>query len=289
MSPSRTRLFGSNTAKATLCAVSAMLLFSAGCEELSARRGIQKGDKAYGQARYTEAVKHYEEALEKSNLEIGQHNAGLAYYRLFTPGGQEAENKTYAEKATEHFLAYLESNPNDKRVIDLLTQIWLDSDQYDKALDYWKKVLANNPNDPGVLARLADVNRAAGNYEEAIGWLHKRVDVETDDGGKVKAYMDIANVQYSRLTNSSLVDEERLAVADSALAALNNAIKINPDNAQLYGLTAVVFQFRAQGHGASWARLVEGASQRHFNLVARKQSSVKKPSPEKKPKPDEQK
>ncbi len=247
---------------------------STGCDELSARREIQKGDKSYGQARFRDAVKHYEAALSKSDIQIGHHNAGLAYYRLFTPGDPSEENKKWAEKSTSHFLKYLGDNPTDKRVIDLITQIWLDSDQYERAIAYWKKVLANSPNDPGVLARLADVNRAAGKYEVAIEWLEKRVAMETTDSGRMKGYTDIANVQYARLTNSGLVDDDRLAVADSALVALSKATTLNPDNAQLAGLTAVIFQLRALSHGASWARNVEAASQRYFNLLARKKSGV---------------
>ena len=261
--------------------VASAMLFSTGCDELSARREIQKGDKSYGQARYREAVDYYENALTMAELEIGHHNAGLAYYRLFTPGDPSEENKKWAENSTSHFLKYLEDNPNDKRVIDLITQIWLDSDQYELAIDYWKKVLANNPNDPGVLARLADVNRAAGKYKVAIEWLEKRVAAETDEAGKVKGYTDIANVQYARLTNSGLVDAERLAVADSALVALHKAKQLNPDNAQLSGLTAVVFQLRALSHGASWARTVEAASQRYFNLEARQKSGALSPKKKK--------
>lgn len=267
--------FGSRFGIAALALGTMLASFaSTGCDELSARREIQKGDKSYGQARFREAVKHYETALSKSDIQIGHHNAGLAYYRLFTPGDPSEENKKWAENSTSHFLKYLGDNPSDKRVIDLITQIWLDSDQYERAIAYWKKVLANSPNDPGVLARLADVNRAAGKYEVAIEWLKKRVAAETTDAGRMKGYTDIANVQYARLTNSGLVDADRLAVADSALVALSKATALNPDNAQLAGLTAVIFQLRALSHGASWARNVDAASQRYFNLLARKKSGA---------------
>ena len=282
-----------------LTVLAALAVTGTGCDELSARRGVQKGDKLYGQAKYHDAVEQYEEALAKSDLEVGHHNAGLAYYKIFTgdPTAKEDERKEYAEKSASHFLKYLESSPNDRRVIDLLTQIWIDSDQYQKAIDYWTKVLAKDPKDPGVLTRLADVNRKAGKFEVAVDWLNKRVEAEVDEAGKAGAYRDIASVQFSRLTRTDLVDEERMGVADSALKALGEAIKLNPDNPQLYGLTAGVFLYRSQAHGATWARTVDAASQRYYNLAARKTAAASAPKPEDakpedgkdKPKPGEQK
>lgn len=251
---------------------------SAGCDELTARRGIQKGDKLYTQAKYKKAIEEYDEALAKSpDLEIGHHNAALAHYRLFTPGDPSEENKHHAEKAAEHFQKYLESSPNDDKVVQLLTQIWIDSEQFEKALAYWDEIRSGDPENPRVLARLADINRLAGRHDKALEWLRKRVEVEKDEDGKVRGYVDIAQLQWSRLTKPELVDAERLAVADSGIAALQKAISIHPDNPQLMSLMGSLYQFRALAHGASWARTVEAAAQRHHQIQAVKISRKAKP------------
>lgn len=252
-----------------LAAVLVVAFASTACDELSARRSIQKGDKLYGQAKFSDAIGKYEEALGKSpDLDVGHHNAALAYYRLFTPGDPSPENANYAAKAAEHFLAYLEKNSTDTKVITLLTQIWIDSEKFDTAIAYWESVRAKNPDDPIVLARLADINRLAGRFDKALEWLEKRVEVEKDEAGKVRGYVDIAQVQWSRLTNPDLVDAERLVVADSGLAALQKAWKINQDNQLIQSLMGSIYQFRSLAHGASWARVVEAAAQRYHQIRA---------------------
>jgi tetratricopeptide (TPR) repeat protein len=278
--------------KVTSLALVATLLAwgSAGCDEVSARRTIQKGDKLYTQAKYTDAIKQYEEALAKSpDLAIGHHNAALAHYRLFTPGDPSAENKVHAEKAADHFLAYLEHSPNDSKVIQLVTQIWLDSDQFEKALSYWERIRAEDPKNPLVLARLADINRMAGRFDKALELLAERVEVEPDEAGKVRGYLDIAQLQWSRLTKPELVDAERIEVADVGIAALQKAAEINKENAQLQSLMGSLYQFRALAHGASWARTVEAAAQRYHQIEAVKMARAEQAKPDKpeKPGPDD--
>lgn len=259
-------------------AVIAMALGAAGCDELSARRTIQKGDKLYTQAKYKEAIAEYEKALELDpDLDVGQHNAALAYYRLFQPGDTSAANKGYAESAAAHFLAYLETNPKDTKVIQLLTQIWLDSEQFEKALAYWDQVRAREPENPVVLARLADINRLAGRYDKALEWLARRVDLEPDEAGKVRGYIDIAQLQWSRLTKPELVDAERVQIADSGIAALQQAWELNDDNPQVQSLMGSLYQFRAVAHGASWARTVDAAAQRYHQIKAVKMARAKEP------------
>lgn len=275
----------SNT-HAGLAALTAVLmaLGAAGCDELSARRTIQKGDKLYTQAKYKEAIEKYEEALGKSpDLDIGHHNAALAYYRLFQPGDDSTENMGFAEASARHFLAYLEQNPKDTKVIQLLTQIWLDSEQFEKALAYWEGVRAKDSDNPVVLARLADINRLAGRHDKALEWLSKRVDMETDTAGKVRGFIDIAQLQWSRLTKPELVDEERLRVADSGIAALQKAYELNSENPQIQSLMGSLYQFRALAHGASWARTVDAAAQRYHQIKAVKMTRANEPKDDKDP------
>jgi tetratricopeptide (TPR) repeat protein len=272
-----------------LLAVIAPLIAATGCDELNARRTIQKGDKLYTQAKYHDAIAEYEKALSLSpDLDVGHHNAALTYYRLFQPGDTSTENLGYAEAAARHFLSYLEQNPKDQKVIQLLTQIWLDSEQFEKALAYWEEVRAKDPTNPVVLARLADINRLAGRYDEALEWLEKRVELEPDQAGKVRGYIDIAQLQWSRLTKPELVDEERLAVADSGISALHRAFELNSDNPQIQSLMGSLYQFRGLAHGASWARTVDAAAQRYHQIKAVKMTRAAEPKPDEPgPKKDE--
>ena len=261
----------------------AVLVALAGCDELSSRREIQEANKLYLEGRYAKAIELYDTALARSpGLSIGHHNAGLAYHKLFQPGTETPQNKAVAEKAAYHFTKYLEDESGDQKIISLLTTIWLDSGQYDKALKYWGDVLAKNPNSRDVLEKLANINRQAGEYDKALEWHRKRFDLETDSGAKVKALTDIAQMQWSRLQKPELVDVERVAVVDVGLAALQQAEQLDPKNAVVHSLIASLYQHRALAHGATWAKVIEAASQRYHQVrfsEIQKASGGGKPAP----------
>ncbi len=257
----------SSTARRIALFAVAALICLAGCDELTSRREIQKGNKLYLEGRYAKAIELYDAALKRSpDLTIGHHNAGLAYHKLFQPGEETPQNTAYAEKAAYHFTKYLEDESGDQKIISLLTTIWLDSGQYDKAIQYWNQVLAKNPKSRDVLEKLANINRQAGKYDKALEWHMKRFELETDPGAKVKALTDIAQMQWSRLQKPDLVDAERVAVVDVGLAALQKAEQLDPKNGVVHSLIASLYQHRALAHGASWAKVVEVASQRYHQV-----------------------
>jgi len=251
---------------ATFAAAAAVLVGGAGCEELSSRRQIQEANKLYAEGRYNKAVEMYSEALAMTpELAIGQHNAGLAYYKLFQPGVETKENRAFAEKSAEHFMNYLRSEPNDTKVIGILTTIWLDSGQFDKAISYWSEIHAKEPKSRDVVVRLANIYRKAGQFDKAVEWHSKRVELEPEASGKVRAYYDIGNMQWSRLQKPDLVDADRLAVVDVGLAALQKAEALDPKHPDVQSLMGSLYQHRSWAHGAHWARGLEQASQR-FHL-----------------------
>jgi tetratricopeptide (TPR) repeat protein len=241
-----------------------LVMLSAGCDQLSARRQIQEGDALYKSGRYSEAVEQYESALETvPDLAIGHHNAGITYLKLFKPGVEKKENLAYADKATAHFEAYLEQFPDDTKIVSLLTKTWIDSGRYEKALAYWKAELKKDPENRDVLVMLANINRQAGEPDKAIEWHRRRVEVETETEGKINAYVDIATLELSRLRKSDVVGMERVQIADTAIAALQQVLELEPDHIMAQSYLGSIYQLRALAHGASWARTLDLASSRH--------------------------
>jgi hypothetical protein len=115
------------------------------------------------------------------------------------------------------------------------------------------------------MVKLANINRQAGRFDKALEWHEKRAALETPEG-KVNVYLDIAQLSWSRLNKSDLVDFERIAAADVGIAALQKAEALAPGRAQIQSLLGSMYQHRGLAHGASWARMVEGASQRNHQL-----------------------
>lgn len=241
-------------------------LLVSSCSELEARRTIQKADKLYEDGKYSEAIKLYESSLKDSELATGHHNLAIAAFAAFQPGIDTPANLEYAKKASEHFQAYLKKKPDDQEIIELLTTVWLDSDQTDTALAYWEEQRKADPKSTRALRKLGSIQRMAGNYEEALKWDYARVELATDPKDKVRALVQIGQLQYSRLTKASMIDDERLAVADSGIAALQQAVELQPENPNLHSLMATIYQFRALAHQAGWARGIDIASQRYHHL-----------------------
>lgn len=250
-----------------ISAICALLAMSS-CAELEARRSIQKADKLYEEGEYAEAIEIYEAALEGADLATGHHNLAITAYTAFQPGlaVETPENAAYAKKASEHFQAYLKWHPDDTAIIDLLTKIWVNSKQIDEAVAFWEAALKKDPTNRKVLGKLGTIQRQAGNYSEALKWDYRRVELAKDPKDKARALFDIGNLQYRRLTKSTLLDAERIAVADSGISAMVRALELQPKNAQIHSLLATMYQFRALAHQTSWARLIDQASQRHHHI-----------------------
>ncbi len=252
-----------------------VLLFGS-CSELKARRAIQDAKKLYEDGKYAEAITLYEESLSNADLDTAHHNLAIAALTAFQPGIETEANLAYAEKASEHFQAYLKKHPKDEEIVELLTTVWLDSDQTDVALAYWEDVRQQDPKSIRALRKLGSIQRMAGNYDEALRWDYARVELASDPKDKVRALVQIGQLQYSRLTKSTMVDWERLEVADSGIAALQQATALQPENANIHSLMATIYQFRALAHQSGWARSIDIGSQRYHHLQRKKLADAAK-------------
>src|SRR5688572_3565474 len=99
-SPSRIRVL---IAIVAIAGAGIFATFLGGCEELDARREIKAGNKLYEKGEYTKAAEAFERGVaKKPGLDIGQHNLGLAYYKMFQTASETDRAKQYADKAAEH-------------------------------------------------------------------------------------------------------------------------------------------------------------------------------------------
>src|SRR6185503_17359258 len=110
-------------------------------------------------------------------------------------------NATLADMAAQHFGAWLKAHADDTESRGLMTQVWIDSSQYQKAIDYWQKMLDAKPNDPEIMGVLAGVNLKANDWRKSIDWYLKVAAASKDPGAKVAAYQFIGNVAWSKLNS----------------------------------------------------------------------------------------
>jgi tetratricopeptide (TPR) repeat protein len=174
-----------------------------------------------------------------------------------------------AEAAATHFLAWLKANPKDDDTRKQMTQVWIDSSQFQLALDYWSGLLKDKPKDPEIMGNLAGINLKAGDWRKSIEWYTQVAEGATDPGNKIGAYQFIGNVAWSKLNSKSLSAAESIELADRGIGALQKAADLAPKNPKLYGLQASIFNFRALAHGASWASAIDRASAQDLQRKSR--------------------
>jgi len=141
-----------------------------------------------------------------------------------------------------------------------LTQLYIDSDQFDKALAYWENLLKEHPDDPEIMGNLAGINLKANNWRKSIEWYTKVANVAKDNSDKVAAFQFIGNVAWSKLNSKQLSVADSIELSDRGISALQHAAELSPKTPKLFGLQGSIYNFRAQLHGASWAAGIDRAT-----------------------------
>ena len=207
-------------------ALLALLLGSAtGCNRLKARDELNKGVQAFKNARYEEAINHFQTSIQ---LDPDYPQAKLylatAYSYQVVPNLDTPENLKTAQKALEGFNEVLAKDPNDLTALKQIASIDRNIKKLDEAKEYEKKVIAIDPNDPEAYYTIGVVDWMQ-EYKNAITIL--AADGSTDDGnGNPKKSKGAC--QKEQASNSGVVAE--------GLQYLNKAVDINKtyDDAMSY-------------------------------------------------------
>jgi len=207
-------------------AMLALLLVSVtGCNRLKARDQLNKGIQAFKNARYEEAVNHFQTSIELDpNYEQAKLYLATAYAYQVVPNLDTPENLKIAQKAIDGFQAVLAKDPNDVTSLKQIASIDRNIKKLDEAKEYEKKVIALAPNDAEAHYTIGVVNWMQA-YKNAITIL--AADGLTDDG--------VGNPKKSKAACQKLQEANAALVAEG-LQYLHKAIEINPtyDDAMQY-------------------------------------------------------
>lgn len=248
------------------------LIALTGCDELSARRLVQKGNRDYSEQRYEDAAEKFEKALKKSpELDIAHHNLAITYARLFKPGLETPANKEIADKAANHFAKWLEKHPDDDKIRRLLTGLWIDAGDYERAIAFWKKEHDKNPKARDVIQLIAGIYLKSGDWRTALTWYEKDIGAAVDVPGKVSAYQSIAYLTFNKLFSNrdKIFGAERTEIAEIGLAATAEGIKLDAKNAGLWSISAGLWNNHALANGQAWAQAIDRAEGQVFDQRAR--------------------
>jgi tetratricopeptide (TPR) repeat protein len=132
-----------------LVAAGTMLLSATGCAKLRARDQLNKGVQSYKNAKYEEAIDHFQQAV---TLDPSLINARLylatAFAQQYIPGADAPDNNKFAEQAIDQYKAVLNSDPKNVNSVKGIAYLYLQMKQFDKAKEFYRKATELDPNDP---------------------------------------------------------------------------------------------------------------------------------------------
>ncbi len=136
----------------TLAAAMLAILSSVGCSKLRARDQLNKGVTAYKNAKYEEAIDHFQQsvALDPSLINAKMYLA-TAFAQQYIPGADTPDNNKMADQAIEQYKQVLDMNSaRDQKVNSAkgIAYLYLNMKKFDDAKKYYRMAADIDPNDP---------------------------------------------------------------------------------------------------------------------------------------------
>jgi tetratricopeptide (TPR) repeat protein len=133
----------------TLSALALFVLVTASCQKLQARDNLNKGIKAFREARFEAAVQFFENA---SKLDPELTNAELylatAWAQQYVPNVPTDDNKRFAQNAIKIFEQVLAKDSNNTSAVAGLAGMYQSLGEYRKAKEYYMKQTQIDPENP---------------------------------------------------------------------------------------------------------------------------------------------
>ncbi|MBZ5710318.1 tetratricopeptide repeat protein [Nannocystis pusilla] len=244
-----------------LAAVAACALFLApGCTKIAARDFIREGNTLYANGQYREAIEKYNEAekLEPDLVTLFWNRACAAesiVLKIKDPN-QLVDRKVFTDLALSDFKTWLDRAGNDVTEADREAYLnhrlaLLDADERcDDLLSYFLEKHNQEPKEEGWYTRISKQYDSCGRSKDAEQWLVKRtVDFPTNP----RAYLSLAIRKLEQLYpepdsglqyNGNLSEDERLALANEAIALLDKATMIDHKFVEAYIYRSIAYTQR---------------------------------------------
>jgi len=203
----------------------AMLTMMTGCSRLQARDQLNKGVAAYKNAKYEEAINHFQNAVNLDpTLPMARLYLATAYAQQVVPDLTTPDNLKNANLAIQGFQSVLDKDPKDIGSLKGIAGLYFQIDKFDEAKQWQQKVLAVDPQDAEAAYTIGVIDWGVA-HKNAVQAL---ASVGMQDDGNGNAKMPKKNCQALVEQNTPLVNE--------GLQYLQKALEIRPnyDDAMAY-------------------------------------------------------
>jgi tetratricopeptide (TPR) repeat protein len=203
----------------------AMLTMVTGCNRLKARDQLNKGVAAYKNAKYEEAINHFQTAVNLDpSLPMARLYLATAYAQQVVPDLKTPENLKNANLAIQGFQEVLDKDPKDIGSLKGIAGLYFQIDEFDKAKEWQEKVLAVDPQDAEAAYTIGVIDWGVA-HKNAVQALQE-VGMQDAGDGNPKMPKDVCKKLVAQ--NTPLVNE--------GLQYLQKALDIRPnyDDAMAY-------------------------------------------------------
>ena len=136
----------------TLAAAALALFSMMGCNKLRARDQLNKGVTAYKNAKYEEAIDHFQQSVAQDpSLINARMYLATAFAQQYIPGADTPENNKMAQQAIEQYKHVLDMNPPRDQKVNAakgIAYLYLNMKKFDDAKKYYRMAADIDPNDP---------------------------------------------------------------------------------------------------------------------------------------------
>jgi tetratricopeptide (TPR) repeat protein len=207
-----------------LAAAGLSLLSASGCSKLQARDHLNKGVMAYKNAKYEEAIDHFQQsaALDPTLINAKMYLA-TAYEQQYIPGVDSPDNVHMAEQAIVQFKSVLDSTNavREQRVTSAkgVASLYYNMKKFDDAKKYNRMVSDMDPNDPDPYYSIGVIDWAA--------CYQPRMEARAKLGMKPEEHLNAKNKDQKKTCDE--LKEKNSSSVQEGIEELNTALKIRPD------------------------------------------------------------
>jgi tetratricopeptide (TPR) repeat protein len=195
-----------------LVLLAVLALGSASCAKLQARDNLNKGVRAFRDAKYESAINYFQEAMKLDpELTYAELYLATAYAQQFIPGATSAENQRMADMAVQTFDRVLSREPNNAAAVAGLAGIYYNTNQFQKSREFHLKNTEIEPQ-----------NAVAHYSVGSVNWV----------------------IVADKITPPS--PEERARLIEEGLQHLDTALQINPDYDDAMSYKNLLFRQKAE-------------------------------------------
>jgi tetratricopeptide (TPR) repeat protein len=209
-----------------LAAATVMLVASAtGCKRLEARDQLNKGVEAYKEARYDEAIDHFQRAVNLDpTYPMTRTYLATAYAQEVVPGMDTPDNEKHAQMAIDQFQKVLAADPGDVTALKQIATMYYDLKKFDLAKQWQLKVLDADPKDEAAdyTIGVIDWTQAYANAVKAL----QGAGLQDNSQGNAKMPKKVC----------SQIQAENTSLINDGITRLQDAVNLKPsdDSAMVY-------------------------------------------------------